>query len=153
VAESLIAPIPQTDFFGNARPAAPLTRIDVGAVEFQAANAPLPYVAPVQVNFGNVRTGTTSGSMTLTLTNPGGGTLTGITVSFPAGSAFARPAGGAGGTCAGTLTVLQGSCTINIQFHAPATAGVVTGSVSITANRTIVGSPVSLTGTAVPPPT
>ncbi len=142
---------PTTDFYGNPRPASPLTAIDVGAVEFQGASTPLANVSPTVVNFGNVLQGTTSAAQTVTLTNPGLA-LTGITATFTGG--FARAAGAAGGTCAATLAATQ-SCTIGVVFTAPnpGTGVQSSGTLTLTASRTIVGSPVSLTATPVPPPT
>jgi hypothetical protein len=86
---------------------------------------------------------TSSPAQTLTLHNTGGASLTGITVAVTA--PFTR----SGGTCTGTLTVAAGTCTITVVFS-PTVTGAATGSVTITANVAVTGSPVALTGTGVP---
>jgi hypothetical protein len=135
---------PSTDFFGNPRPdPANRNAIDVGAVEYQGlqTGAAALFVEPASLSFGNVRARTTSAAQTLTLYNNGGATATGISVSVTA--PFAR----SGGSCGTTLTA-AGSCTINIVFS-PAAPGPVAGSVTVTANVAVSGSPVSLSGTGV----
>ena len=146
-------PIVQRDFFGNPRPSATgcgllnaaNCRIDVGAVEFQGTSTAVASVSPTVLNFGNVRTGLTA-TQNVTLSNTAGGSLTGITVTATA--PFSR----VGGTCGATLTVVQGSCTITVQF-APTAAGAITGTLTITGSKSIAGSPVSLNGTGVAAPT
>ena len=138
---------PATDFFGNPRPdpAVP-NRIDIGAVEFQGVGTGVA-VASVTggpLAFGNVVVGTTSAARTLTLHNTGNANLTGITVVVTA--PFSR----AGGTCGGSLTPAAGSCTITVVFS-PTAAGAAAGTVTITANVVVTGSPVNLTGTGVAP--
>jgi Bacterial Ig domain len=149
---------PTTDFYGNPRPAVPLTGIDVGAVEFQGANTPLPNVSPTVVNFGNVVQGTTSGAQTVTLSNAGAGAMTGIVATFSGG--FARAAAPNAGTCgttlaAPTLAVPTPSCTIGIVFTAPnpATGAPSNGTLTLTASKAIVGSPVALNATSIGLPT
>jgi hypothetical protein len=95
--------------------------------------------------FGNVPTGTTSASQTLTLHNTGNANLTGITVVVTA--PFSRPAGAAGGTCGATLAAAA-TCTINVAFS-PTAVGAATGTATITGNVTVTGSPVSLSGTGI----
>ncbi len=139
---------PSMDFYNQPRPSG--AAIDVGAVEFQGANTPLAYVAPDAVNFGSVVQNTTSPAQTLTITNPAGAApLTGLNVAFaPVGAPFTR----SGGTCTTTLAAAA-SCTILVQFHAPGATGTVNATVALTASAPITGSPVSLTGTSVAPPT
>jgi hypothetical protein len=67
--------------------------------------------------------------------------LTGITVTVTA--PFSR----AGGTCGATLAAGT-TCTINVTYS-PAAVGPSSGSVTITANVAVAGSPVSLTGTGI----
>jgi hypothetical protein len=139
--------VPATDFFGNPRPdpAVP-NKIDIGAVEFQGVGTGVA-VASVTggpLAFGNVVVGTTSAARTLTLHNTGNANLTGITVVVT--SPFSR----AGGTCGGSLTPAAGSCTITVVFS-PTAAGAAAGTVTITANVVVIGSPVNLTGTGVAP--
>ena len=136
---------PTTDFFGKARPSG--TKIDVGAVEFQGTNAPLPTISPDAVNFGNVVHSTTSPARTLTLSNPAGAaTLTGINVAVTA--PFARTAGG----CNTTLAA-GASCSITVVFNAPAATGTSNGTVTVTGSAVIGGSPVALSGNSVLAPT
>jgi hypothetical protein len=135
---------PSKDFFGHPRPdqVAP-HRIDIGAVEFQGAGAPVVAVTPTSLSFGSWVVGTTSGSQNLTLSNTGGASFTGLTVVVTA--PFSRATGGAGGTC-GTTLLAGANCTIGVVFS-PTTAGATTGTVTITGNATVTGSPVSLSGT------
>jgi len=137
---------PANDFFGTPRKTN--NAVDAGAVEFVAvANTPVLRVSAGSLNFGNVVTGTTSGSQTLTLSNTGTGGATSILVSVATTSTpttpnqFAR----AGGTCGATLAA-GASCTITVTFS-PTSVGSKTGTVTITASVTVAGSPVVLSGT------
>jgi len=135
---------PGTDFFGNPRPdPANRNAVDVGAVEYQGlqTGGAVLIVEPTSLAFGNVRARTTSAAQTLTLYNNGGAAATGISVSVTA--PFAR----SGGSCGTTLTA-AGSCTINIVFS-PTAPGPAAGSVTITANVGVSGSPVALSGNGV----
>jgi len=135
------ASAPSTDFFGTARKNG---AVDAGAVEFVAGPATATLsVTGGPLNFGNVATGTTSAPQTLTLNNSGGATGTGISLAFPA-SQFSRPA--AGGTCTTSLAA-GASCTINVVFT-PTGPGQVNGTLPITANVAVSGSPVGLSGTS-----
>jgi hypothetical protein len=155
-----IQPHPALDFFGNLRPepgeSSIQGTIDAGAVEVgsaaptygaNVAGGPLTFTTAIS---------TTSGSQTLTLQDTGNVDLTNITLAFTGPFAQATGGVGAGGTCGTTLVAnVAGSttCTINIVFNAPGTAGTSNGTVTITANQagtpvTITGSPVTLTGTA-----
>jgi hypothetical protein len=134
---------PTTDFFGNPRPDIARTSIDVGAVEYMVpGNTPIGSVTGGPLAFGNVAVGATSTAQTLTLHNTGTASLTGITVVVTA--PFSRT----GGTCGTTLTTTTGTCTITVVFS-PTVTGAATGSVTITANVPITGSPVALSGTGV----
>jgi Abnormal spindle-like microcephaly-assoc'd, ASPM-SPD-2-Hydin len=145
--------LPRTDFFGNPRPDPGTTgsvkHVDVGAVEIRAgaAGAAVASVSPTSLAFGNVPAGTTSASQTLTLSNTGTASLTGISETFSAGSRFSRLGGAAGGTCAGTLAA-GATCTINVVF-APNAVGPQTATMTINASVAVTGSPVSLSGTGV----
>jgi Bacterial Ig domain/Abnormal spindle-like microcephaly-assoc'd, ASPM-SPD-2-Hydin len=134
---------PKTDFFGNTRPQG--AGYEVGAVEFSAPAAAIASVTGGPLAFGNVVVGTTSGTHTLTLHNTGTANLTGVTVTVTA--PFSRPTGGAGGTCGATVAA-AGTCTINVVFS-PTATGPAAGTVTITANVPVAGSPVGLTGTGV----
>jgi hypothetical protein len=134
---------PTTDFFGNPRPDIARTSIDVGAVEYLVpGNTPIGSVTGGPLAFGNVAIGTTSAAQTLTLHNTGTASLTGITVVVTA--PFSR----AGGTCGATLPVAAATCTVTVVFS-PTVTGAVTGTVTITSNVPITGSPVALSGTGV----
>jgi hypothetical protein len=147
------AAAPSLDFFGNARKTN--NAVDVGAVEFGAsagggggggATAILS-VTGGPLNFGNVRDGTTSPAQTLTLHNTGTATATGIALAFSSPS-FSRP-GLLGGTCGATLAA-AGTCTINVVFQPQTNSpGQVNGTLTITANVAVSGSPVNLTGAGV----
>jgi hypothetical protein len=138
---------PKDDFFGNIRPAG--TGYDIGAVELGAL-PPAP-VLNVTINgggttlaFGNQTVGTTSAAKTLTLHNTGNApsNLGGLVFSNPA---FSQSGGSCGATLANGAT-----CTINVVF-APTATGAVTGSVTITADVAVAGSPVTATGTGIAP--
>jgi len=137
---------PANDFFDLPRKGN--NAVDAGAVEFTAAaSAPILRVTGGPLNFGNVLTGTTSGSQTLTLSNTGSGAPAVIAVAVATTSTpttpnqFAR----AGGTCGATLAA-GASCTITVTFS-PTSVGSKTGTVTITASVTVAGSPVVLSGT------
>jgi Abnormal spindle-like microcephaly-assoc'd, ASPM-SPD-2-Hydin len=138
---------PNLDFFNNARKPGP---VDAGAVEFAAAAATAVLsVTGGPLNFGNVPTGTTSAARTLTLQNTGTAAAAGIALAFsstPPGG-FSRPAGAAGGTCGAALPG-GASCTINLVFT-PTAQGAYNGTLTITANVPVSGSPVVLSGTGV----
>ena len=134
--------VPTTDFFGNPRPDVAGTAIDIGAIEYKAPAIAVASVAPTSLTFSNVVDGTTSAAQTLTLSNTGGASLTGITVAVTA--PFTR----AGGTC-GTTLAAGATCTITVTFTATAPPGTATGTATIAGNVAVTGSPVSLTGTGV----
>jgi hypothetical protein len=147
--------VPNTDFYGNPRPATALTGTDVGAVEFQGTSAALPNVTPTVLNFGNVAVAHASTAQTLTLSNPPlSGSITGITLTFSAGSGYSRPAAAAGGTCGATLTagiLAPNTCTINVVFT-PTSPGEHDGTLTIAGSKTIIGSPIQLTGAGAAAP-
>jgi Bacterial Ig domain len=148
--ETNFALVPSTDFFGNGRPepnVAGDTHIDPGAVEFGS----VPPVAALSVTggplaFGNAGIGFPTAARTLTLHNTGTATGTGIALTFSS-ALFSRPAGAAGGTCTTTLAT-GATCTINVVFT-PTALGAVSGTLTITANVAVTGSPVALSGTGV----
>ncbi|MFC5475521.1 choice-of-anchor D domain-containing protein [Paraherbaspirillum soli] len=132
---------PNHDIFGTTRPQA--GSYDIGAVEFVAGPSAVANVTPASVALGNAVVTTTSGPQTLTLHNTGNATMTGIGLTFT--GPFARAA--AGGSCNATLAA-GSTCTINVVFS-PTAAGPANGSVAISSNVAVSGSPVSLTGTGV----
>ena len=141
---------PNHDFFGTQRPQG--AGFDIGAVEFVGTPAfPIASVTGGPLNFGNVGVSTpvtSSTPRTLTLHNTGTANLTGITLTFSPG--FSRATGLAAGTCGATLTPATATCTINVVFS-PNAIGAFTGTLTITANAAVTGSPVSLSGTGVAP--
>jgi hypothetical protein len=150
-------PHPSLDFFGNLR-AEPgdTTKFDPGAVEFGST----PPLATLSVTGGpltfTAAYGTggpyTSAAQTLTLHNTGTAPGTGITLTFSS-AVFSRPAGTAGGTCTAALLAslpAGTTCTINVVFT-PTALGTVTGTLTISANVAVTGSPVGLSGTGVAP--
>jgi hypothetical protein len=143
---------PSLDFFGNSRKTDNL--VDAGAVEFQPP--PGVNVLPTTLTFPNTVVGTTSAALHLTLYNIRTANLTAINIAIGAPFSRATTAQGGPGSCPtaanGTLAA-NGSCTINIVFNAPATptsGGTSNALATITASVTVNGSPVTLTGTAVP---
>jgi hypothetical protein len=101
-------------------------------------------ISPTSLSFGNVTTGTASGTQNVTITNTGNSnvTISQITVS---GAGYSVT----GGSTPVTLSPSQ-SITL-VTLFSPAVAGSVTGSISIVSNAN--GSPasVSLSGTGVAP--
>jgi hypothetical protein len=90
-----------------------------------------------------------SAARTLTLHNTGTAAANGIALGFSS-TLFTRPAGTTtttGGTCTTTLAA-GATCTINVVFT-PTAIGAATGTLTITANVAVTGSPVSLSGTGV----
>jgi hypothetical protein len=149
-AESNSSLVPRTDFFGNARPETGTTdgQIDPGAVEVQPPAFAIVSVSPTTLTFNTVIP-TASAAQTLTLSNAGGATFTGLTV------AITNPAAGlgtftrSGGTC-GTTLAAGTSCTITVIYTPGATATTgATGSLAITGSVAVTGSPVTLTGNSV----
>jgi len=143
---------PLTDFYGTTRKDG---AVDAGAVEFVGGGGggtATATVSPSPLAFGNQFVSTTSSAHTLTVTNTGTVALAGGTFTFGGGSAqFSRATllQGGPGTCGGTLAV-GASCTYNVVFTAPATAGLVTRTLTVAyTGATVTGSPVTLTGTAV----
>jgi hypothetical protein len=136
-------PHPATDFFGNPRPEGGTTaHFDPGAVEYIGAATATLSVTGGPLSFGNAVVGATSASQTLTLHNTGGAAATGIAQAFSS-AVFTRT----GGTCTATLAAGT-TCTINVAFT-PAAIGAATGTLTITANVVVTGSPVALSGTGI----
>jgi hypothetical protein len=131
---------PMRDFYGNPRKAN--LAIDAGAVEYQQAPIAIGSVSGGPLAFGTVVDGTTSAAKTLTLSNTGTANLSGITIA-----ATAPFTNSAASTCSAVLTPGM-TCTITVVFS-PTTVGASTGTVTVTANVVVTGSPVSLSGTGV----
>jgi hypothetical protein len=141
------------DYFGTHRDRNAANPTDIGAVEFVPTVGPaIASVAPTSLLFGNVAMGSTSAAQTLTLSNTGGSTLTGIGLTFSS-PRYSRPAGAAGGTCNTALGLAANStCTINVVFS-PTAAGAVPATLTIAASVPVTGSPVQLMGTGIAPAT
>ncbi len=90
---------------------------------------------------------TAAGAQTVTLSNPGNATLTGIGISIGGGTA---PAAFSETTTCGSTLAAGGNCGISVNFT-PQTSGTLTATLSVTDNAS--GSPqeVSLSGTATAP--
>ena len=132
------------DFFGTSRATTGTgARVDIGAVQFALAQS--ASVRPDVLAFGAVALNTSS-TKTLTL-ETGNSALSGITVTI-AGSAFTQSGGTCGTTLAASTIAAPVTCTIDIAFS-PTTADVATGTVTVTANSAILGSPVALAGQGV----
>jgi hypothetical protein len=141
--------VPKLDFFGNPRPEPGTTdgRFDSGAVE-SGSSAPVAILSVTggPLAFGNEGVGSTTAARTLTLHNTGAAPGTGITLTFSS-TVFSRPTGAAGGTCTATLNA-GATCTINVVFT-PTAIGAASGTLTISANVAVTGSPVALSGTGV----
>jgi hypothetical protein len=132
---------PNHDIFGATRPQG--AGFDIGAYEVTGIGAPIGSITGGPLTFNNVVVGSTSGVQTLTLHNTGNADLTGINVAVSA--QFIR----SGGTCGATLTAAAGSCTITVAFQPTGQPGTVGGTVTVTTNVAVTGSPVTLTGHSV----
>jgi hypothetical protein len=140
--------VPKTDFFGNSRPElGDTTSFDPGAIEF-GSQRPVAVLSVTggPLAFGNQAIGFSSPARTLTLHDTGTAAGTGITLTFSS-ALFSRPAGAAGGTCTATLAA-GATCTINVVFT-PTALGAASGTLTITANVGVAGSPVALSGAGV----
>ena len=143
--------VPNTDFFGNARPEPGTprdTKFDPGAVEFGSIlPTAILNVTGGPLAFGNAAVGFPSAARTLTLHNTGTAAGIDITLVFSS-TVFSHPAGAAGGTCGATLAA-GANCTINVVFT-PTALGPASGTLTIFANVAVTGSPVALSGTGAP---
>jgi len=97
--------------------------------------------SPTSLSFGNINTGSST-SLVVTLTNSGNSnvTISSVTVS---GAGFSDS-----GVSAGTTLNAGQSATLNVSF-APATAGSVTGNVSVASNASNSPNVISLSGNGV----
>jgi hypothetical protein len=148
---------PAADFFGNPRARSTANPTDVGAVEFQiATGSTLVVVNPAPLQFTDVVVSTTV-TRDLTVSNNSATTAFVFTqnTGVVTGTGFSRVTGGVAGNCPTTgvaRTLAAGSsCTIRVQWAAPATPGTATGSVVITGNATVVNAPVTINANAVAP--
>jgi hypothetical protein len=100
--------------------------------------------SPSSLSFGNVTVGNTSSPQTVILTNSGNGSVT-VSQAAVTGNGFSFT----GPTLPFTLTASQ-TGTFNVSF-APAAAGNVSGSLSLTSNASNSPNVVPLSGTGVTP--
>jgi hypothetical protein len=145
---------PALDFFGNPRQAITANPVDIGAVEFQPPNAAVPVVSPASLAFGAVLQGT-SVTKDLTLSNVGAAQLTTINTLVSPTPPFSRITTGtfpnAAPNCGATLAA-GASCTIRIQYAAPAQAGTSSsGTATVTASVAVTNSSVALSGSSAAP--
>ena len=130
---------PSVDLLGTPRKTD--HKVDIGAIEFVGTGSAVGTLSGGPLSFGNVVIGSTSASQTLTLSNTGGASLTGITVAVTA------PFTQSGGSCTGTLAA-GSTCTITVVFS-PTALGPAAGTVTVNANVPVSGSPAGLSGTGV----
>ena len=103
---------------------------------------PVASLSPTSLNFGNQKSGTSSGTRLVTLENTGTTTLTLSKISVSGNFGF-----GAGGTCTNTSSLgMNGTCTIAVVFD-PTSKGSKSGSVTITDNARNSPQSVALSGT------
>jgi hypothetical protein len=111
-----------------------------------AAPVPTPQavLTPASLSFSSPLN-TSSAAQTVTLSNPGTATLTGIVITTTGSATFAQTS-----TTCGTTLAAAATCTISLSFT-PTAAGTATGTLSVADNAT--GSPqtVALTGTGALP--
>jgi hypothetical protein len=131
---------PPLDFFGNTRKNG---FVDAGAVEFAAGGAG----AILNVTGGPLNFGTSLATQNLTLHNTGTAAANTIAVAITDGFTRVTTGGFPVGVpnCGATLAA-GANCTIKVGF-APTAAGAYNGTATITANVTVSGSPVVLSGT------
>jgi hypothetical protein len=128
------------DFYGNPRPSTKNGAVSIGAVQYTPPSFAVLAVTPSPLPaFPSTVVGVASAAQTLTLSNSGGATATGITVTVTA------PFSQTGGTC-GTTLAAGTTCTINVVFT-PTAPGAATGTATIAASVAVNNSPVTLTGT------
>ena len=102
-------------------------------------------LSPTGLAFGNVNQGSQSAPQTVTLTNVGTGTLTGVTIA-PDSNNFTV----SNNTC-GTTVAAGANCTLSVEFS-PQSGGVIQGALSFTDSAGDSPQPVSLAGTGVSGP-
>ena len=103
-----------------------------------------PTASPANLSFGNVPVGNTSAAQTVTLSNPAGAASASVSIAISGGYSQTN-------NCGSTLAG-GSSCTISVKFSPP-TAGVVSGTLTITASTTSSPITVALSGTGTSAPT
>jgi hypothetical protein len=116
------------------------------ALSGTGASGPIVSLSPSSLAFGNVPTGTTSASQTVSVTNSGNADLSisSIAVGGSNPGDFAQT-----NNCPATLTA-GSNCTINVTFS-PSATGVRTASVQLTDNAADSPQSVALSGTGTAP--
>jgi hypothetical protein len=144
------AGVPDTDFFGTARPHNNGNPVDIGAVEVTRPPTAAT-VSPGALGFGAWATGTTSSAQNLTVTNTGTNGLAGMTITGLAAPFSRVTTGGFPGgapNCAATLAA-GASCTIKVQFAPTAVQAYNTPMTIAYTGAVVTPTPVTLTGTGV----
>ena len=101
---------------------------------------PSSSVSPPTLAFGNQTLGSTSNPQPVTLSNPGAGTLTIISITAPTGFIQSN-------SC-GVVLSAASNCAINVTFS-PQSAGPFSGALTILTNASPTATQVSLSGTGV----
>jgi hypothetical protein len=123
--------------------AAGFTPVVVGLTGTGVPTAQL-VVTPLQLAFGTVAIGSNSAAKLLTVSNPGTGTLTGLSI------ATASPFSVGSGSC-GTSLAAGGVCSVPVTF-APEVSGAQSGLVTVgTSSLGVASVPVGVTGTGQAP--
>jgi hypothetical protein len=144
------AGVPDTDFFGTARPHNNGNPVDIGAVEVARPPAAAT-VSPGALDFGNWATSTTSPTQNLTVTNTGANALAGMAITGLAAPFSRVTTGGFPGgapNCGATLTA-GASCTVKVQFAPTAVQAYNTPVTIAYTGAVVTPTPVTLTGSGV----
>jgi hypothetical protein len=112
------------------------------------ALAPVASLSGSSIGFGNQNLGSTSSQQSITLTNTGNASLTGITIGLTGANVGDF---GQTNTCGSSLTPTS-QCSIGVTF-APASTGAKSASVSISDNAANSPQSITLTGTGIQTPT
>jgi hypothetical protein len=138
---------PSTDFYGNPRPDASGSQVDIGAVEVQGSLNPTAAVAPTSVTYGNQLILTPSTQL-VTLSNTGDGPLSITSMSIT--GANANDFTVSNNPC-GTSLAGRANCGISVNFT-PTMLGARSASLNIASNdRDNPSLTVGLTGTGTAP--
>jgi hypothetical protein len=132
-----------SDIIGVSRPGGS-TAWTVGAYQFSAGGSPTADLSPTSISFGNVTTGTTTGTSTVTLTNNGSVTLN-ISSIAKGGSDTTKFSLTNG--CSTTLAA-SASCTFTVSFS-PTAVTSYSANITVTTDASTSPDLVTLTGAGV----